>query len=679
MKKITLTVIAFCAQLAFAAAVPVDQSGYSAGAVTAAVEGETLALQWQDESGAPWRMAFSLNPTKPLIESISSAGKEVVAGGRPYYYAETGKRRGGWDVFFDYPASHPDGTRHAAGDFSLHSATVKTIGDRVEVLFDGLEMGVFSGGVAYTVFPGSRLIKQEAVMRTYAPDIAYYYDAGLEFASAADRRSGNNMETEISYYDTSGKLQTVVENGFQPERTADKVRYRTVALDTVGGSIATFPPPHQYFFPRDFTSNLGYVWHRAWRGQVGLGIRQIRDTGWRYYPWMNAPPGTEQRMGIFFQLSTGEPQQALDEVLAYTNRDRFRPLAGYKTVSPHWHLAYTVQAMDHGFDWVPPFKPVLQAMGVDAAIIMDFHGDGHPRDLTDLRLQELDAYFTALRTQSSKDFLLIPSEEANVHFGGHWAVIFPKPVYWFMNRPEGGQYKMTHPKYGTVYSTANEDEMLQLIREHGGIAYQTHPRTKGSTGFPDRTREKEYFRDPSYFGAGWKALPSDPSLDYLSERSFRTLDDMNNWGLPKRLMGEADLFQFDATHELYAHMNINYVLADSLPSFDNYSELLKPIVDGEFFTTTGEVLLPKVEISTASADEVEIAADVDWTLPLHHAEITWGDGEQTHHVRIPLTDTRAFGKQSFNWSAPAPGWKWARLSVWDVAANGAFVNPTRRD
>lgn len=39
MKKITLAVIALSAQLAFAAAVPVDQSDYRAGAVTAAVEG----------------------------------------------------------------------------------------------------------------------------------------------------------------------------------------------------------------------------------------------------------------------------------------------------------------------------------------------------------------------------------------------------------------------------------------------------------------------------------------------------------------------------------------------------------------------------------------------------------------------------------------------------------------
>jgi len=28
--------------------------------------------------------------------------------------------------------------------------------------------------------------------------------------------------------------------------------------------------------------------------------------------------------------------------------------------------------MEHGMDWTPPFKPVLEQMGVDAAVIMDF-------------------------------------------------------------------------------------------------------------------------------------------------------------------------------------------------------------------------------------------------------------------------------------------------------------------
>lgn len=681
MQKIAIAVVVFFSSLAsqaYGAAVPVDDSAYRAGAVTVTVDGDLLRAEWKDEAGKDWEMAFSLDPSDALIASVVSEGRAVLENGRPYYAAETGKRRRGWNAFFDFPPSHPDGTQKSTATFELRSARVQTVGDRVELLFDGLEMGVFTGGVAYTIFPVSRLIKQEAVMRTFRPDVAYYYDAGLEFLAPADRQPGRNMSTEFSYFDQTGALRTHTENGFQPERTPVKARYRTIAVDTEGGSIAAFPAPHQYFFPRDFTSNLGYVWHRGWRDRVGVGVRQIGDTGWRFYPWMNAPAATEQRMGIFFQLSSGAPSDVLEEVLAYTNRDKFRDLPGYKKVSPHWHLAYTVQAMVHGLDWTPPFKPVLQDMGIDAAIIMDFHGDGHPRDTTDLRLQELDAYFKALRAQSNGEFLLIPSEEANVHYKGHWSVVFPKPVYWFMDRPEGGEYKMNHPKYGTVYSVANEKEMLDLIREEGGWAYQTHPRTKGSTGYPDGLRNTDYFQDPSYFGAGWKAMPSDPSLPRLGDRGFDTLDDMNNWGMPKRMLAEADLFQFDASHELYAHMNINYVQVAELPSFDNYNVITDAMRDGKFFMSTGEVLLLKVEISTDSASEIRVRADVEWTFPLRHAEIVWGDGKETHRVEIPLADTGAFGKESYEWTTPAPGWKWARIAVWDVAANGSFVNPTRR-
>ena len=231
-------------------------------------------------------------------------------------------------------------------------------------------------------------------------------------AAEADRTTGSNMDTRFRFYDTAGELREVTSTGFDPERVPEKVRYRTLVAAASGGSIAVFPAPHQYFIPRDFTSNPGYVWHRAWRGRVSIGIRQIRDSNWIFYPWVNAPPGQTQRMPVFFLLSKDDPDSALNDVLRYTNRDRFRPIEGYKTLSTHWHLAYTVQSLEHGFDWTPPFKPVLKEMGVDASMIMDFHGDGHPRDLTDLRLEELDAYFRALRAQSDSDFLLIPSEEA---------------------------------------------------------------------------------------------------------------------------------------------------------------------------------------------------------------------------------------------------------------------------
>jgi hypothetical protein len=67
-----------------------------------------------------------------------------------------------------------------------------------------------------------------------------------------------------------------------------------------------------------------------------------------------------------------------------------------------------VQAMERGFDWVPPFKPAMQNVGVDSAMIMDFHGDGHPADLTEVRPHELDQYYKACRAQSDSHFLLIP-------------------------------------------------------------------------------------------------------------------------------------------------------------------------------------------------------------------------------------------------------------------------------
>jgi hypothetical protein len=334
--------------------------------------------------------------------------------------------------------------------------------------------------------------------------------------------------------------------------------------------------------------------------------------------------------------------------------------------------------MDKGLPWTPPFQPVLKAMGVDASIIMDFHGDGHPADTGETRLREVKAYYDACRAQSGPDFLLIPGEEANVHFGGHWSVMFPKPVLWIMSRPPGAAFVTQDPRYGTVYRTGNSAELLDLIRREKGWMYQTHPRTKGSMGFPDKIRDTEPFRDPRYFGAGWKAMNSDLSSPRLGDRSLNLLDDMSNWGLRKKLIGEVDVFQFDETHELWGHSNVNYVRMDQLPAFDGYGAVLEAIGRGDFFVTTGEVLLPRVDIRAGGGDEILVRASAQWTFPLRMAEIVWGDGAKTERVTIPLDATRTLGQSEFNWKAHAPGWKWARAAVWDVAANGAFVNPVWR-
>jgi hypothetical protein len=348
-------------------------------------------------------------------------------------------------------------------------------------------------------------------------------------------------------------------------------------------------------------------------------------------------------------------------------------------MAAHWHFAYTVQALAQPPGWVPPFKPVLKDMGVDAAMIADFHGDGHPQDQTELRLRELKAYFDNCRAQSDAEFLVIPSEEANVHYGGHWAVAFPKPVYWFM-APVGSPSKVEdRPGYGRVYTIGSAKTLLEMIRAESGFAYQTHPRTKGSKEYPDKIRDTEHFHDKTYFGAGWKQMPADMSSPRQGERSLKLLDDMNNWGLRKRLLAEVDVFQIDSTHELYAHMNVNYVRAPALPSFDNYGQLLRAMDAGDFFVSTGEVLLPNHAIRETSPNRLRATARVKGTLPLQFAELIWGDGAATHRMELSLESTGLFADREIALEADAPNWKWARLAVWDVAGNGAFVNPVWKE
>jgi len=656
--------------ICWTATVPMDLTGVHAGPISAESANNSLTISWPDETLRIWQAVFSLDPERPLITSIGLQGKPILQSARPRYWCDTGVRRGGWDQFFDFPPSHPNGIRRFMGDFQLRYAQARTIGERVEVIFGRIRMGNFEGTVAYAFYPGSRLIRQEAIVSTHEPDVAYFYDAGIRI----NDYGVGGKSPEITYYDTGGHMRT--ERAREPERVPLAVRYRSLALRTATGSIAVFPPPHRYFFARDFTSNMGYLWS-AWEGPASIGIRQLPDDNTRNYPWMNAPPGTEQHMGVFYLVSDGQPAAALEDVLRYTHRDRFPALDGFRVVTSHWHFAYTEEALERGFDWTPPFKPILKEMGVDAAIIMDFHGDGHPHDLTSVRLNELEAYFQACRAQSDNTFLLIPSEEANVHLGGHWVLLFPKPIYWYMDRPTG-EFLTHDSKYGSVYRVRDAHDVLDMVRREGGYMYQAHPRTKGSTGFPNQIRDTEHFRDGRYLGAGWKAMPSDLSSARLGERAFKVLDDMNNWGAHKRLIGEVDIFRIDSTHELYAHMNANYVRSTRLPDFDHFGEIVDTLARGDGFITTGEVLIPEVTLSAKPPDSIRLQATVEWTFPLEFAEIVWGDGSQTHDQILLLDSTRPFGRSLIQSETAAKGWKWARLAVWDVAGNGAFTNPVWR-
>ena len=178
-------------------------------------------------------------------------------------------------------------------------------------------------------------------------------------------------------------------------------------------------------------------------------------------------------------------------------------------------------------------------------------------------------------------------------------------------------------------------------------------------------------------------MPADLSQPRLGKRVLDLMDDMNNWGLKKKVMAEADLFTIEPENEMYAHLDINYLQLKQLPAYKNgWQPILDVLQQGHFFSTTGEVLIPAFSVNgkgtgatvtLPNAAGAHISFDVSWTFPLNFAEIISGDGNKVYRKRIDLNSTKSFGRQTIRETVNLTGKKWVRLEVWDVAANGAFT------
>ena len=138
MFKPVLVISALACQALCAANLKVDTSGVRPGPITVTAAASSLDVHWKDEHSRACTAAFSLTDDIPTIAAISVGGRRIVTHAQPFYRAETGKRRGGWDAFFDFPPSHPDGTRSFFADYKTTSISARSIGDRMEISFDGM-------------------------------------------------------------------------------------------------------------------------------------------------------------------------------------------------------------------------------------------------------------------------------------------------------------------------------------------------------------------------------------------------------------------------------------------------------------------------------------------------------------------------------------------------------------
>ncbi len=187
---------ALCVVLLTGAAKPpiVDLTGYRPQpGLQAAMEESTLTVRWDGESQQECLARFTVLDGVPTVRELAvrkKSGKWVRLGRDliPEFGVTTGLRRTGhglpesnrWDVFWDAPLNHPEEVRRSTASYKADRMEVRTDGARLEVSFPGLSMGVFSGGLRFTVYRGTNLLRLEAVAKTDEPSVAYIYRGGLK-------------------------------------------------------------------------------------------------------------------------------------------------------------------------------------------------------------------------------------------------------------------------------------------------------------------------------------------------------------------------------------------------------------------------------------------------------------------------------------------------------------------
>ncbi|MES3008689.1 MAG: hypothetical protein V4751_13055 [Pseudomonadota bacterium] len=610
-----------------------------------------------------------------------------------------------WDVFWDAPldlreeistgnpppadgvANQPglprtaEEVRRGSIDYDVSGCEVISDGARVEVSFPGVTLGSFSGALTLTVYEGTNLIRTEVLAATQLPSVAYKYDVGL---SGLDLEGPDPDDSAaVVWRDTSTQLQSYALAGPVNQNPVPiTAANRLLVAHTNGGSIAAFPPPHTFFWAREVEINVGYNWYRKDSDDsFSIGIRQGEQevverymANWSLY---SAPPGSQQQMVGYFFPSAASVDETFEQALAFTHHDVYKALDGYKVMGSHYHTDMGRNLIASGsIDTRLRDFEVIRSAGINIAGPVD-----RPREET--QLQEQHWLFEGAERHSDADFMVMPQMENSNILGGHWDLLFSHPVYYVDGRAPGTPLVTEHPEYGKMYNIGSAEDIMTMVEAEDMLIYMPHPRTKGSTGYPDAVAESAQFLNDRYRGVGWRwGMGSDLSEKRLSDfRVIPLLDDMNNWlvgsGLqPKSLLAITETYFKAPGDDIYANGPVTYLPLDELPTGKDYSPIINALENGEYFVTSGEVLIPSHEYSGSGAERT-LRAEVEWTFPLDFVEVVYGDGQQTSSVVMSATHLPAFGSHTFEIPFPAGGQAWVRFAAWDSAGNGAMTMPVR--
>ena len=715
----------------------------AAPGLVASVASNALVVTWDGDNGAELRMRLGIDRGTPTIRELAIRKKggqwnTLASNVTPEFRVVSGLRRATqqqtqplvrlgvaltadvidkikWEAFWDaplyiegsgeLPPTHqtaipamkgvanqpglprkPEEVKRATATYSAQGCEVKTNGARLEIAFPGVTAGVFTGRLQYDVFKGTNLIRQVVIAKTDLSSVAYKYDGGLKGLpiQAASR---------VVWRDLAGRWQDQQFGGaINKDPAVVWSSNRLIAADLPGGSIAAFPPPHSFYGARESNQVLGDNYYRKdTEASFAFGIRQAEkeeDPEFLHnFALTNARPGTWQQMPVFLYVSPEPAPVAVNAALTYTRGDKFKPLPGYQVMGSHYHVGIVPRLKETGsLDNRLNDVESMKAAGVNIYGIIDgvrgqVEGEAYLAAQAD--------YYDAARRQSDKTFLVMPNKEnTGIDIGGHHDLMVSKPVFWLTKRAPGQPLVEQHPKYGKVYNLGSPADLFEMTKRENLIINMPHPRSKGSTGYPEAVKETHFAQD-TYEGVGYRwGMGIDGSETRLCEyRCLGLFDEMTNWYVDRPMalkhmqaisesrsdIGVRGKPPHDAT---YANGPVNYLKLDKLPTVDDMNPIIDVMKRGDYFVTSGEVLISSYAVE-GTGDKRTINAELEWTYPLDFVEVVWGDGKKTDRQIISTTDLPAFGKKRFQIPFNAAGKKWVRFAAWDVATNGAFVQPIR--
>ncbi|MBQ1377518.1 MAG: hypothetical protein IIY77_06070 [Lachnospiraceae bacterium] len=662
---------------------------------------DRITVQWNGEDGLKWSAELGIRNGAPCFMTVGyeSNGSLVplFSDVTPQFKVITGKRTKHnpqrvkllapgeepgyqWDTYSDDPMSRPQEVKEANERWNTTEIAYSRDNARQTVTFDGLTLGQFAGGLAVNFYEGSNLIKIEAVASTEEDGVAYLYHGGLK-----------GFEPNKLYYVTPKRHECLENPGYHtnsgPDRDRQRVdaRGRVLSLQCRKGAVAVMPTPHRFFWPCQTENIVGYNYYNLEKDNtLSIGVRHNKqqehfNVRWPLY---NAQPGTLQRMSFFLLVNSETVYSARSMAMRYTNFDHLRPLDGYKRLGSHMHIA-SQAAFARDYRKQRPWELLLKELGFDIFSPCDFWAEGRNDDNKEGRKADMERYALESRYVSTPDFLLVTGEELAVMgpdsskqlIPYHFMIWPSKPLLYSRWRDDDQEFAEKLPDGRTYYHLKSAMDVIEMCRWENCFIQMPHPDTKANDGLPYDCKNEPWFTDERWIGIGCRMLPTDNSFDtMLDGRAERVWNDINNWAdRPRYIMSELDTYskveEREEDWEVYSLTNCTYVQLDHVPSSDNWEELIDALREGRHFYSTGEILLEESRIEDGKA-----AGTFSWTFPLSYAECVYSDGEIVSKQRISLTDTRAYGRKTVEFTFPE-GMKWARILATDIAGNSAFGMP----